>query len=169
MFGGGLLVTLVTLIFMWENRVVFGVLTLLGSCMLLMVPMEKLLKKVMPEGGLLFSMALFVLTRNCNRGYLGFETWNLVELPQNLYQGIVATYFGFMAPDFYSTDYFSIIPWMFLFVSGYFIYQIFRKRNWMERLPEVKKWPVVHFFGKHSLFIYLIHQPVLYLLCMVLL
>ena len=34
-FGGGLLVTLVTLLAMPQNRVIFGVLTCIGSCILL--------------------------------------------------------------------------------------------------------------------------------------
>lgn len=164
-FGGGVIVTLVTLIFMWDNRVIFGILTLLGSCMLLMVLLDKIFRKFIPEWGLFFSIAFFVLTRNCNRGYLGFEKWNLFALPQSLCRGILPTYLGFPAPDFFSTDYFSIIPWMFLFWGGYFIYQIFKKRNWMERLLDVGKWPVVNFLGRYSLVIYLLHQPVLYLLC----
>ena len=166
-FGGGVLVTLVTLIFMWDSRIVFGILTFLGSCMLLMIPMDKWLKKLRPEWGLFFSVILFVLTRNCNRGYLGFEKWNLFALPTRLYRGMIATYFGFLDPDFYSTDYFSIIRWIFLFLCGYFIYHIFKKKKWMERVSDVKKLPLVNFLGRHSLVIYLVHQPVIYLLCMV--
>lgn len=44
-FGAGVLVTAVTLLFMPEDRVVFGVLTLLGSAMLLTGLLEPLLKK----------------------------------------------------------------------------------------------------------------------------
>ena len=45
-FCGGLLVTAVTLLVMPASRVVFGVLTLLGSCMLLMVPLERFLNRL---------------------------------------------------------------------------------------------------------------------------
>lgn len=44
-FGAGALVTAVTLLFMPEDRVIFGVLTLLGSAMLLTGVLEPLLKK----------------------------------------------------------------------------------------------------------------------------
>lgn len=44
MFGCGWVVTLVTVLFMPEEQIWFGVLTLIGSCMLLMVPLEKLLR-----------------------------------------------------------------------------------------------------------------------------
>ena len=42
--AGGAAVTLVTVLAMPESRVVFGVLTLLGSCALLLIPLEKLLR-----------------------------------------------------------------------------------------------------------------------------
>ena len=45
-FGGGVMVSLVTNILMPENRILFGILTCIGSCMLLMIPVEKLAKKI---------------------------------------------------------------------------------------------------------------------------
>lgn len=50
-FAAGALVTAVTLVFMPEGRVIFGVLTFLGTAMLLTGVLEPLLKKVMPAGG----------------------------------------------------------------------------------------------------------------------
>ena len=49
-FGGGALVTLVTLIAMPQNRVVFGVLTCIGSCILLVAVMEKIIRKIADNG-----------------------------------------------------------------------------------------------------------------------
>lgn len=68
-FSLGFLIVAATLIAMPQNRVRFGVLTLIGSCMLLMVPLEKFLQKFKPEYGLIFSIALFLLTKNINHGY----------------------------------------------------------------------------------------------------
>ena len=61
-FGAGALVTAVTLLFMPEDRVIFGVLTLLGSAMLLTGVLEPLLKKIPPAAGLAVSAVLFALT-----------------------------------------------------------------------------------------------------------
>lgn len=47
-FGAGAVVTLATLVFMPEGRVIFGVLTFLGAAMLLTGVLEPLLKKVLP-------------------------------------------------------------------------------------------------------------------------
>ena len=60
-FGSGILITFVTLLVMPESRVIFGVLTLIGSCMLLLIPMEKLLLKLRAEIGLVGSFLLFLL------------------------------------------------------------------------------------------------------------
>ena len=58
-FAAGALVTAVTLVFMPGNRVIFGVLTFLGTAMLLTGVLEPLLKKVMPAVGLAVSAVLF--------------------------------------------------------------------------------------------------------------
>ena len=71
-FGAGALVTAVTLLFMPEDRVIFGVLTLLGSAMLLTGLFEKPLRQISPAAGLAVSAVLFALTRNVSAGYLGF-------------------------------------------------------------------------------------------------
>lgn len=161
-FGGGLLVTVVTLLFMPQNRVVFGVLTLTGSAMLLMIPLDKIFKKVPPQIGLAVSFLCFLVTRNVNEGTLGFEGIRLLWLPQSWYRGMIATYLGFPAADFYSTDYFSLIPWIFLFISGYFTYHLFCKKNLLK--SPVFRWNCkpLSFLGRHSLIIYLLHQVVLY-------
>lgn len=165
-FGGGLLVTMVTLFVMPQNRVVFGVLTLTGSCMLIMILTDRFLKKVPAQMGVIISFLLFLLTRNVNEGYLGFEGLRLMKLPGMLYRGYLGAYLGFPPGGFYSTDYFSLIPWLFLFVTGYFLYHIFCEKKWLEKKIFSRDVKLFSFLGRHSLIIYLLHQPVLYLLGM---
>ena len=95
-FGAGALVTAVTLLFMPEDRVVFGVLTLLGSAMLLTGLLEKPLRQIPPAVGLAVSAVLFALTRNVSAGYLGFGSLRL-WLPQTLYANYVTAYFGLLS------------------------------------------------------------------------
>lgn len=71
-FGAGALVTAVTLLFMPEDRVVFGVLTLLGSAMLLTGLLEKPLRRIPPAAGFAISAVLFALTRNVSGRLSGF-------------------------------------------------------------------------------------------------
>ncbi|MEG2698886.1 MAG: heparan-alpha-glucosaminide N-acetyltransferase domain-containing protein [Ruthenibacterium sp.] len=162
-FGAGAVITAATLLVMPENRVVFGVLTLLGSCMMLMIPLEKLLRKVPAAVGLCGCAVLFVLTRNINAGYLGFGTWNLIRLPAWLYHGLFAAYLGFTQSSFISTDYFSLLPWLPLFVLGYFAFRICRDKGILNPWCMHGIAPL-SFLGKHTLLIYMLHQPVLYLL-----
>ena len=163
-FGGGLIVTAVTLAVMPQNRVVFGVLTCIGSCMLLLIPLDKFLRRIPAEAGMAISFALFVVFRNINRGTLGFEGWSFLTLPRSLYQNLLTAYLGMPGVSFYSTDYFSLIPWFFLFVTGYFLYSVSKKYNLLRGKFLQKKIPVVDYLGKHSLLVYLLHQPIIYLL-----
>lgn len=160
-FGSGILITFVTLLAMPESRVIFGVLTLIGSCMLLLIPMEKLLLKLRTEIGLAGSFLLFLLFRNVNTGYLGFENWNILKLPDGFYENLFTTYLGFPQKGFFSADYFSLLPWFFLFLTGFYLYQLVQKNHMMEKLFS---WRVPGFdvIGRHSLLIYLLHQPAVF-------
>lgn len=158
--AAGVVITIVTIVVMPEERVVFGVLTCIGSCMLLMIPMEKLLTYVSPKHGLLGSGILFLLMRNVNSGFLGFESFQLYKIPKGLYRNIFTTYIGFPFPEFFSTDYFSVIPWVFLFVCGYFL----RRCITDEQMSVLERGycRILEFLGRYSLPIYMVHQPILY-------
>ena len=160
-FGSGILITFVTLLVMPESRVIFGVLTLIGSCMLLMIPMEKLLLKLRAEIGLVGSFLLFLLFRNVNTGYLGFENWNILKLPDGFYENLFTTYLGFPQKGFFSADYFSLLPWFFLFLTGFYLYQLVQKNHMMEKLFSWRA-PGFDVIGRHSLLIYLLHQPAVF-------
>ena len=163
-FLAGALVSAVTILFMPQDRVVFGVLTLIGSCMLFTVLLHRVLQYVPAGMGLAMNMFLFAMTKHINSGYIGFKTLFIIRLPINLYQGLILTFFGFPSPDFYSTDYFSLFPWLFLFLSGYFLFGIFNKAGDGKILNKyfIRGIKPFSFLGKHSLIIYMLHQPVIY-------
>lgn len=161
-FGSGLLVTVVTLIVMPSNRVVFGVLTCIGSCILILTFIDKGLKKIPEEAGLGLAFLLFLLMKNINDGYLGIGNIQMIEIPINWYQNYFTTYLGFPFKGFYSTDYFSLLPWLFLFITGFNLYRIFEKYNFLNKSFMEKEVTIFSFLGRHSLLIYLLHQPVIY-------
>lgn len=160
-YGAGAVISLVTVLVMPSAKVQFGVLTLLGSCMILMIPFDLLFRKVNTWVGSVCSFFLFLFTYPVNRGYFGFGSQRMVELPDEWYANAFTTYLGFMEKGFFSTDYFSLIPWLFLFVTGYFLYGIVRKNCLVDILVR-SIYPPLGWVGKHALIIYMLHQPVIY-------
>lgn len=160
-FLGGVIITLVTVVVMPSNRIVFGVLTLIGSCMLLMQIFDPWLRRLPAALGVILSFLLFFLTRNINEGWLGFEQWNIIQLPTALYCNLFMTYLGFTQKAFYSTDYFSLFPWAFLFLAGYFSHHFVCRTRGMRFLEKSTLRPVA-WIGRHSFEIYMVHQPVIY-------
>ncbi|MBQ8919101.1 MAG: DUF1624 domain-containing protein [Acidaminococcaceae bacterium] len=174
----GILVTVATLLFMPESPIIFGVLFFLGTAMLLTAALLPLLQKVSGETGLLAGSVSFFLLRNINQGNLGFESFILYELPGKLYDlGLPATFLGFQDKNFVSADYFSLLPWYFLFLAGYFLCRcLLQKKATQEdaaatetgKLSVLPGWfqagiSPLEFLGKHSLLVYLLHQPVILL------
>ena len=126
-------------------------------CCTLLVPLAPALERVPAQAGAAGSFLLFLVTRDVNAGFLGFEGRRFAALPAGLYRDHLTALPGFPPADFFSTDYFSLFPWFFLFLTGWFL---FRLRP--EEVREIRRVPLVTAMGRHSLLIYMLHQPVVY-------
>ena len=162
-FACGALVTLVTCFVVPDQRVIFGVLTLIGSGMILLGILDSLLKQLGGIEIMAVSGLLFIITRCINEGYLGIWRLNLIRLPEKIYANWVTAYLGFPFRGFWSTDYFPLIPWIFLYIFGYGLHQLFRERGLLRGEVWKTRIPVLDTLGRHSLLIYLLHQPLLYM------
>ncbi|MBR1554274.1 MAG: DUF1624 domain-containing protein [Oscillospiraceae bacterium] len=158
-FGLGAGITLITALFMPENLILFGVLTLIGSCMLLMAGCRKFLQKIPAMLGIFVNFILFAFTKHVNSQFLGIFSHELFSLPSGLYRNYLTAYLGFPQKGFYSTDYFSLIPWLFLFLTGFFIYQASGQKILNIKWKGIS---FLNFIGRHALEIYALHQPVIY-------
>lgn len=160
--GCGAAVTLVTWLVMPEELIQYGVLTFLGLSSLLLVPLDRLLRrgKFSPWAGFAASLALLFLLRSVPQGYLGFWSLPLWELPPELYQWDLLAVLGFPTPAFSSADYFPLIPWFFLYLAGYFLWKAVSGKEKVLKALEHGFRPL-SFLGRHSLLIYLLHQPLL--------
>lgn len=161
-FLAGAVISVVTVLFLPQNHILFGILTLLGSCMLLMIPLDRALYRIPAGVGLVGSLMLLTLTQDIAEGYLSIGSWQLLQLPAPLYSSHLSTYLGFAMPDFFSIDYFPLMPWFFLFAAGYFTYRSFARNDLLNRYF-TSGLPFLTLCGRHSLLIYLLHQPVIYL------
>ena len=83
-----------------ENLILFGVLTLIGSCMLLMAGCRNVLQKIPAVPGMLFSFSLFAFTKHTNDGFLGIFNHELTALPEFLYRNYLTAYLGFPQKGF---------------------------------------------------------------------
>lgn len=165
-FCAGLLVTGVTLFMVCVlkfNRslsIFFGILHLLGICMLLFPLFKKL-----PV------WALAVL----GAGFVALGVWLAALEPVAVSfpsaQGLLLGAIGIRPAGFYSGDYFPIFPNLGWFLLGAVLGRtVYRRRESL--LPKVNAdFFLLRFFrfcGRHSLWIYLLHQPVLAGLAMLL-
>lgn len=175
-FAAGILTTAVTLMFTPESKIIFGILTFVGSAGFIMILINRIhlrLEKILDKGTLNLTMLIgsvlfFIVCYRIN--YRGlFLFYKMIELPAYMFKGYFATYIGFCDPTFSSADYFSIIPWIFLYMAGYYLYRLmficFDNKRALEQISQ-SRFPKIAFLGRHTLIIYLLHQPVLYAVAM---
>lgn len=159
-FLAGLLITVVTYLVMPSEQIFFGVLNFIGVCVLLMIPADKFLKKWNPWAGLFVSLVLFGFCKNISAGYLGFFRVPAVRIPEGFYANYFTAILGFPFEGFYSSDYVPLLPGIFMFAAGYFLWNIISEKEEIMDKMGISLWGL-EWFGKNSLWIYMIHQPVL--------
>jgi len=141
-FSCGLLITLATGIFIPEDFVRFGILHFIGISIILLSFVAS-----RPWAALVISFLVFVCS-DLVRQTVVTSAWLIP--------------FGFRFP-FQSVDYFPIFPWLAVPAFGIFLGALLYpdyQRRWNTLKLEDSANPVM-FLGKHSLFVYLLHVPVL--------
>ena len=142
-----MVLTIVTSLRVVNEPIIFGVLHLLGFCMifygLTREAWDKLPRALAPA----VYIALIILTALATK-YLGTDVDYLWM-------------FGWTQPGFLSADYFPIFPWLFVFLLGTWagFYVVERKLPVWFYEKKIAFFPAV---GKKALIIYVLHQPVLY-------
>ena len=161
----GLAITAATLIAVPSEAIWFGILNFMGCAILLTVPLEKHLDRLPPLLGLGLSLLLFALFYRVDSGVLGLGSLFSWKLPRALYTCRVLTPLGFPHPDFRSSDYFPLLPWLFLFWCGFYLKRLFDRCEVCRRAARIKI-PLLSALGRRTLWVYLLHQPVLMGICM---
>ena len=157
----GLAITAATLIAVPSEAIWFGILNFLGCAILLTMAAERGLERLQPLAGLALCAALFWFFRDVNAGFLGFG----LRVPAALYRVWPLTPLGFPHPDFRSSDYFPLLPWLFLFWCGFYLKRLFDRSEVCRRAARIKI-PLLSALGRRTLWVYLLHQPVLMGICM---
>jgi len=148
-FGFGMILTFLTLIFIPDRPIIFGVLHCIGFSIILSIPFLKL-----KYYNLVFA-ALIILA--------GFLIGNYpIENPTVVHLAI-----GMHQPNVYqyTVDYFPILPWfgacLFGMALGDFLYKDNKRRFGFMDISRYKPVTMFSWLGKHSLAIYLLHQPII--------
>lgn len=155
----GFAVTCVTVIAEPNQAVWFGVLNLIGCSMMIVSVLSDNLKKIRPLSGALISFLLYAVSYDVPKGYVGLFGLDIVKLPDFLYSCKCFAFLGFPSSDFFSTDFFPLIPWIFLFAAGFYLWNFIVEKN-LTKYFELKI-PVLDKIGRYSLWIYLAHQPII--------
>ena len=143
-FGLGMVITLVSWIFLRQDFILFGILHLIGFSIIFgqfLVKRSRL--------SLLLGISFIIAGLFLQAFAFGFP-W-LVWL-------------GFMPEGFYSVDYVPVLPWFGLFLIGMFLGSMLYpegKRMFKIRDSENKLLSPLQFLGRNSLVIYFLHQPAL--------
>jgi len=159
--GLGLGITLVTMLVMPEMTVYFGILSFLGAACLIMCGLEKLFLRLPPVQSAGLCFLLFFTFISVNYGYIGYGNVIVTYLPEALYRNFFTAFLGFPFSGFTSGDYFGVFPWIFAYFFGFFLYHALKGNEKAERLLCTKV-PFLWKAGKPSLYIYVIHQPVVF-------
>jgi uncharacterized membrane protein len=144
--GWGMLITLV----FWAldfGYVIFGILHLIGVAIILAYPFMKLRFLNVVFGLLFITAGIYVST----------QSFVASGAP-----GVLLAPLGVIPEGLYMPDYRPLLPWFGVLLLGLF----FGKVAYADRMREPtaagpRLAAPVEFLGRHTLFIYLIHQPIL--------
>lgn len=154
--GCGVLLTLITAVFIPQEIIWFGILHMLGTCMIIYPLVYKITRRIKPYILIAVYLLLFCVTFNLENGYIAF-----INLPQSFYG------FGFLFPiglpsaSFFSSDYFPLFPWMFLFFAGCAAGVYIKAGKAPDCLYKTHIKPFAY-AGRHTLAVYLLHQPIIF-------
>lgn len=138
----------------------YGILHFLATAILLFALCRPLLEKVPVLPGLIACGLLLWLTWHLpveDGSFFGIKgVWELA-VPESI------TSLGFLYPlglgEGHGVDYFPILPWIFCFLGGSFIGK-WVKQGKMPAWMYKSRVPFFSWAGKHTLIIYILHQPV---------
>ncbi len=145
-YGWGMLITLVTLIAIGDGFVIFGILHVIGASIIIAYPFLRH-KWLSLAGGI-----IFILIGAIVKGIVIHSPWLL--------------WAGVGEYGRYMVDYYPVFPWTGIALIGIFAGHVFYPNGEANfKLPDFSRVPPFSwliYLGKHSLTIYLLHQPLLF-------
>ncbi|MDD4319467.1 MAG: heparan-alpha-glucosaminide N-acetyltransferase [Candidatus Peribacteraceae bacterium] len=142
LFLWGMAVSAVTFLIFGDAYVRFGILHLIGIALLLLPFLAPL-----QEGNALLALSAF---------WLGGRMRSIEGAPAFLLP------LGITSPAFTSVDYYPLLPWLSPILLGFALGNLLYSRGILRHhVPQNRLTELLALPGRHSLFLYLIHQPIL--------
>ncbi len=140
-FALGMLATLATWFYIGQGFVVFGILHLIGLSIIIAPLFFRFVKFNALIGLILFLFGF----------YLNSITTDYLWL----------SWLGLVPSDFYTVDYFPFLPWFGLVLIGFAVGNILyaKGKRSFKIFDLSKQLSFLSFLGRHSLLIYVVHQP----------
>ncbi|WP_405380372.1 heparan-alpha-glucosaminide N-acetyltransferase [Phascolarctobacterium sp.] len=161
----GLAITAVTAILMPEEIIYFGILNFMGCAAWLMWAWDKWMLRLPASVGMWLGLFVYSFCNSITDEVVGWSAVNLqFAVPGWLYELKFLAPLGFPHAGFVSADYFPLLPWFGLFLFGYYLYIFAQGRQWLQQYASSDV-PLLSAVGRHTLPIYLLHQPVCLGLC----
>lgn len=160
-FALGMALTLVTAVFMPAELIAFGILHFLGIAMMLFPLLKRFAVHMPPALGVAAGLLFFWFFSNIPQGSVGLAPFFTISLPRALYGTPYLFALGFPGTGFFSSDYFPILPWMFAFFAGVCFGRLVRDGRCPKWFYRMHCRPLA-FVGRHTIVVYLLHQPVCY-------
>lgn len=135
-------------------EIYFGIIHLLGISMVLWALSEKGFDRLCQNRFLNVALPVILL--------IIFIIFYFVSLGFYEVKGLF--WLGIPSLGFYSADYFPILPWTALFFIGGWMGKYIKNGDFPKWFYNVKPNPF-GFIGRHTLIIYLIHQPLVFGIC----
>lgn len=130
-----------------DDSVNFGIIFCMAASTAIVALARPALDRVPAVWGITICLILFVCT------------WNI---PKAVYPIPYLAWLGFPGPDFVSGDYYPLIPFLLMYLAGFFAARTAQKAN-----REAPAWayenpiPALASLGRHALPFYLLHQPII--------
>lgn len=145
--AAALVVWVATTLISVDDSVNFGIIFCMAACTAIVALTRPVLDRVPASLGIPICLILFAFT------------WSI---PKAVYPIPYLAWLGFPSPDFVSGDYYPLIPFLFMYLAGFFAARTAQKAN-----REAPAWayenpiPALASLGRHALSFYLLHQPVI--------
>ncbi|MBM6775282.1 DUF1624 domain-containing protein [Olsenella profusa] len=161
-----LAIWVVTTVAAVDTPISFGIIYCMAACTLVSWALSRV--GALPRGRVaaLVLFVAFLALQGISRGTVGLGPLS-VELPPALYETPWLAWLGLPGGGFSSGDYYPLLPYLFMYLAGAALGARWGQRGYPAWAREAHVAPL-SFVGRHALVVYVVHQPVLLALTMLL-